>query len=259
MLEINKIYNENCLIGMQKINDKSINMILCDLPYKMTECKWDIIIPFEDLWKQYKRIIKDNGAIALFGKEPFSTLLRMSNLKWFKYDWIWEKNRPSGFAQSKNKPLSNHEIISIFSNGVTVHANQSKRRMKYYPQGLIKINKKMKNNSKSFNKDSVFGYRENAVDEYIQEYTNYPKTVLKFNNEVGLHPTQKPKELCKYLIKTYTLENELVLDNCMGSGTTAIACIESNRDFIGFENDPKYYSISLERIKNNQIIGQKNK
>ncbi len=239
MLEINKIYNEDCLEGMKKIDDKSIDMILCDLPYGTTACKWDIVIPFDKLWEQYERIIKDNGAICLFGSQPFTTILNNSNLNLYKYEWIWIKNNSTGFQHANKRPMKKHEIISVFYN----------KQPTYNPQGLKPYNKINRRGSKP---ETI---REIKSNEYIQQFTNYPTQLLEFAyDKEKLHPTQKPVALCEYLIKTYTNENELVLDNCMGSGTTAIACINTNRNYIGFELDTTYYNLANERIQKHKII-----
>jgi len=253
LLEINNIYNMDCLEGMKYLDDKSIDMILCDLPYGTTACKWDTIIPFEPLWEQYERIIKDNGAICLFGSEPFSSYLRISKIQLFKYDWIWEKGRASGFLHAKNKPLKAHEIISVFSKGTTVHASQSKNRMNYFPQmeegkpytkKITQVNTGKLNHIPSESNLNFVG----TVNE--NKGSRYPRSVLKFSmhNVGNIHPTQKPVALFEYLIKTYTNENELVLDNCIGSGTTAIACINTNRNYIGFELNKEYYELAKNRI-----------
>jgi site-specific DNA-methyltransferase (adenine-specific) len=245
------LINGECLAEMDKLIEKGVKVdaIICDPPYGTTACKWDSIIDFEQMWFRLNKLIKPNGAIVLFGSEPFSSALRMSNIKNYKYDWVWEKHRPSGFAQAKNKPLANHEIISVFSTGVTVHASQSVKRMPYFPQNLVRIDKKVSNNSKSFNKDSVFMNRKNAKDDYIQEFTNYPKSTLKVCNETGLHPTQKPVVLMEYLIKTYTNEGETVLDFTMGSGTTMLGCKNLNRNGIGIELDKGYFDIAVKRLE----------
>lgn len=227
----------DCLELMKDIPDGSIDMILCDLPYGTTACKWDTIIPFEPLWEQYKRIIKDNGAIVLFGSEPFSTELRHSNLKMFKYDWIWEKEQGVNFQLCKYQPLKIHETISVFS----------KKTHLYFPQGLIEINKKKSNKNKGGN----LGHQssEKIRNEYTQKYSNYPKSVIRFNRQRGLHPTQKPVALLEYLVKTYTNESDVVLDNCMGSGSTGVACVNTGRKFIGMELDDKYFEIAKQRIE----------
>jgi len=253
ILDINKIYNMNCLEGMKLIDDKSIDMILCDLPYGTTACSWDIIIPFKPLWEQYERIIKDNGTILLFGSEPFSSLLRISNLKLYKYDWIWEKGRASGFVHAKNKPLKAHENISVFSKGTTVHKNQSKNRMIYNPQmekGKPYIKKITQINTGKLNHEPSEANINFVGTINKNNGTRYPRSVIKFSihNVGNIHPTQKPINLCEYLINTYTNENKLVLDNCMGSGTTAIACINTNRNYIGFELDTIYCDLANKRI-----------
>lgn len=247
-LEINKVYNEDCLEGMKRISDKSIDMILCDLPYGTTDCKWDSIIPLDKLWGQYERIIKDNGAIILTATQPFASLLVYSNLKLFKYDWIWEKDQGSNFINVKNEPLKKHESILVFSKGTI--ANRSLRRMEYNPQGLVPC-AITKTNKKKRKDGGYLGERENFSDGvYKQEFSNYPSTILKYQRDRGLHPTQKPVDLFEYLIKTYSQEGDIVLDNCMGSGTTAIACLRSGRNFIGFEKDVEhgYYEIAQQRI-----------
>lgn len=230
-----QLFKGDCLEIMKDIPDGSIDMILCDLPYGTTQCKWDSIIPFESLWKQYNRVIKDNGAIVLFGSEPFSTELRHSNLKSYKYDWIWVKTKPSNFLNCKKQPMRKYETISVFY----------KKQCNYFPQGLILSDKQNKNSCK----ENTYG----KVREFTQEvtYTNYPHNVLEFANITGsncIHPTQKPVELLEYLIKTYTNENETILDNCMGSGSTGEACIKTNRNFIGIEQDDKYFEIAYNRI-----------
>lgn len=230
----------DCLELMKDIPDGSIDMILADLPYGTTACKWDTIIPFEPLWEQYERIIKDNGAIVLFGSEPFSSALRMSNIKHYKYDWIWDKVKPSGHLNAKIMPLKEHEIISIFSKGKCV----------YNPQGLEKMWKiQKKSNSDTTLGNGYSSYRKNNKTT-IQTVGNYPRSILTFNKPSNaIHPTQKPVALMEYLINTYSREGETVLDNCMGSGTTAIACINTNRNFIGFELDKHYCDIANERIQ----------
>ena len=242
-----KLIQGDCLEVMKEIPDKSIDMILCDLPYGTTACKWDSVIPFEPLWVQYNRIIKDNGAIVLFGSEPFSSKLRMSNLKMYKYDWIWIKTKVGNFMNCKNSPLKKYEDIIVFSNGAI--ANGSKKLMKYFPQGLIKIQKTIRNSNRDNN--STITNRPSRNGTYTQLFTNYPSNILEYKSEDGklLHPTQKPVALLEYLIKTYTNEGELVLDNCMGSGSTGVACKNTNRDFVGIELDENYFNIAKQRIE----------
>ena len=236
-----KLLQGDCLELMKKIPDKSIDMILCDLPYGTTACKWDSIIPFKPLWEQYKRIIKDNGAIVLFGIEPFSSKLRLSNLDMYKYDWIWEKPQGVNFAQCNHMPMKVYETISVFGNfGLSKNA---KIQPIYNPQGVTLVNKKKKAKTYTEHRPS-----SNNKD-HIQVYENYPRMIIKFKQDRGLHPTQKPVPLLEYLIKTYTNEGDLVLDNCMGSGSTGVACINTNRNFIGMELDENYFNIAKERIK----------
>jgi site-specific DNA-methyltransferase (adenine-specific) len=252
ILELNRIYQRDCLDGMTMIPDKSIDMILCDLPYGTTACKWDTLIPLEPLWDQYERIIKDNGAIVLTASQPFTTVLISSNLKLFKYCWVWEKSRATGHLHAKNKPLKIHEDVAVFSPGTTVHASQSKNRMTYNPQGLIRVDRQnFRPSSRSDN--SYITSRPSHKQSTHQEYEGYPKSVLKINSEHNVnayHPTQKPVALFEYLIRTYTNEGEIVLDNCMGSGTTAIAALRAGRDFIGFELESEYVEIANKRIDN---------
>jgi site-specific DNA-methyltransferase (adenine-specific) len=238
----------DCITEMQKIQSGSVDAIITDPPYGTTACKWDSVIPFEPMWEQLNRIIKPNGAIVLFGSEPFSSALRMSNIKNYKYDWIFKKSRPSGFVHAKNKPMKHHEIISIFSEGATTHATQSTRRMPYNPQGLVSGNFIRKQSAKSRASDSGMSYRPSHKDSHVAKFTNYPTSILEFKSETGYHPTQKPLLLMEYLIKTYTNENELVLDFTMGSGSTGVAAKNLNRSFIGIEQDPKYFKIAEERI-----------
>ena len=244
MIEINKVYNEECLQGMQNIYNESIDMILCDLPYGTTKCRWDSIIPFEKLWEQYKRIIKKNGAIVLTGSQPFTSKLICSNLDMFKYEMIWEKPNPSNPMLAKKQTLKNHENISIFY----------KSQCTFNPQMELRLEKdKRKGDTKDFGTYKHINQKR-IVSSTDKEY-KYPLSVKKFNREqTGFHPTQKPVSLFEYLIKTYTNENDLVLDNCMGSGTTAIAAMNTKRNFIGFELDKEYYNISVDRIKKNKNL-----
>ena len=237
---VNSIINGDCLEVMQSIPDKSIDMILCDLPYGTTACKWDTVIPFEPLWKQYKRVIKNNGAIVLTASQPFTSALVMSNVKMFRYSWVWNKNNAGNFQLVKHQPLKVHEDVNVFSVGTC----------KYYPLGLLDCELTLSNK----NKAGRLGHLGSEVkrDSYRQTKTNYPKSILDFKRETGLHPTQKPVALFEYLIKTYTNENETVLDNCSGSGTTAIACINTNRNYICIEKDKKYFDLSIERVNNHK-------
>lgn len=239
----------DCLQIMPEIPAKSIDMILCDLPYGTTSCKWDEIIPLELLWKQYKRIIKDNGAIVLTASQPFTSILTMSNPKMFRHEWIYVKKRITGFALAKWQPLRNYETVLVFS----------KKKVNYYPQGLIRINKITKN-TKNIGGDSLRANYEESEGKgslrtrgkkYLQEFTNFPRQVLfDFKEEQNrIHPTQKPVALFEYLIKTYSKKGDLVLDNCAGSGTTGVACRNTKRNFILIEKEQKFIGIIKKRLK----------
>lgn len=252
-----KLFLGDCLEVMRCIPDSSIDLVLCDLPYGTTACKWDSVIPFDALWAEYWRVTKRNAAIVLFGDEPFSSHLRLSNLPQWKYDWVWLKSRALGFTNAKNKPMKRHEIISVFSEGTT--ANKSKRRMPYRPQGLVPHGKVV-SGIKACASDSEEGGhrfgRPGHKAEYVQEFTNYPVQTIEFQNEGNpAHPTQKPVALMEYLIRTYTNEGEMVLDNTMGSGTTGVAAIRTGRRFIGIEKEPKYFQIALDRIASQEEKG----
>lgn len=252
-METDKIYLGDCLDLMPLIEDESVDMILCDLPYGTTACKWDTIIPFDKLWEQYERIIKPNGAIVLTASQPFTSALIMSNPKMFKYQWVWVKTKKTGFTNGKNRPLTQHEDVLVFSKANV--ANGSKLMMKYNPQGLLPLNKIRKGDKNK--SDGDFNgqkyYRPSQSKDYIQEFTNYPTTVLNIPSEGKiLHPTQKPIELMEYLIKTYTNEGEIVLDNCIGSGTTIIACKNTNRKFIGIEKSWNYFEMAKKRINEHE-------
>lgn len=244
MIEIDKIYNEDCLIGMQKIDDKSIDCIICDLPYGTTKCSWDIIIPFDKLWEQYNRIIKDNGAIILFGQEPFSSLLRVSNLKDYRYDIYWQKERLTNIMQVKRRVGKDIETISIFY----------KNQCTYNPQ-MVKYDGPKRGNKVKNGKlgKLVDDNNDKKVFEYNDTGFRYPTQVWKFKRDIltsNIHPTQKPIALYEELIKTYSNPGDLLLDNCSGSGTIAIAALNTGRHFIGFETNENYYVESLKRIDN---------
>ena len=237
---------------MPKLADKSIDMILCDLPYGTTACKWDTVIPFEPLWTQYKRLIKDNGAIVLTASQPFTSALVMSNPKMFKYEWVWIKAKPSNFLMGKKQPMKYTENILIFY----------KKQPTYNPIMIKRDEKNKRNNKKcgylkyealGLNEDNKYADRLKAgMNDYI-----YPRNYLYFSQNTKVkyvHPTQKPVALLEYLIKTYTLEGETVLDNCAGSGSTAIACLNTNRNFIGIEKDDKYFEIAKKRIEEHLIV-----
>ena len=241
MILPNTVHKGDCLELMSQIEKESIDMILCDLPYGTTACKWDTVIPFEPLWAQYKRVIKDNGAIVLFGSQPFTSALVMSNPKMFKYEWIWEKSHSTGFALSKIQPLKYHENILVFGNG----------KLKYNPEMWL-------GNKNHFVAGSTVKSKktDNFSQPLFKKYSEkndgikYPKSIQKVNcvnRAKSLHPTQKPLELMEYLVKTYTNEGDMVLDNAMGSGTTNLACIKLNRKSIGIEKEKQYYDVAVRR------------
>lgn len=224
----------DCLELMKDIPDRSIDMVLCDLPYGTTRNKWDSVIPLNKLWEQYERIIKDNGAIVLFSQMPFSAELVHSNLKLFKYEWIWQKDNGTGFLNAKKMPLKIHENILVFYKKLPLYNPQMRTGFKPY---------KCKQGRHSTNYGA---YEQGHITESNGE--RYPIDIIEFKKDSGLHPTQKPVALLEYLIKTYTNEGETVLDNCMGSGSTGVACINTNRNFIGYELDEKYFEIAKKRI-----------
>lgn len=241
----------DCLELMKDIPDESIDMILCDLPYGTTACKWDIVIPFEPLWEQYNRIIKPNGAIALFGNEPFTSRLICSNLKGFKYRMDWNKKIPSGMGYAKYRPMQQTEDIAIFT--------KKGEKTKYFPQ-MIKRDKPIKSGGNTKQAGAYSGFKcmgEGKEYKKTYEFKN-PVTLIEFDKirKGALHPTQKPVPLLEYLIKTYTSEGDVVLDNCMGSGSTGVACVNLDRDFIGIELDEEYFEIASNRIK--EADGSKN-
>lgn len=242
-----QIKRGDCLELMNDIPDESIDMILCDLPYGTTACKWDIVIPFEPLWEQYNRIIKPNGAIALFGNEPFTSRLICSNLKGFKYRMDWNKKIPSGMGYAKYRPMQQTEDIAIFT--------KKGEKTKYFPQ-MIKRDKPIKSGGNTKQAGAYSGFKcmgEGKEYKKTYEFKN-PVTLIEFDKirRGALHPTQKPVALLEYLIKTYTNEGETVLDNCMGSGSTGVACINTNRNFIGYELDEHYFQIAKERLEQHE-------
>tara|TARA_R100000995_G_C3443350_1_gene104443 strand:- start:28 stop:753 length:726 start_codon:yes stop_codon:yes gene_type:complete len=228
----------DCLEELKKISDKSVDIVLTDPPYGTTDCKWDSIIPFDLMWKELKRIIKDNGCIALFGTEPFSSYLRTSNIKCFKYDWIWNKKNIGNPLIAKYQPLRQHELISVFYN----------KRSKYFP---IKTDLDKTRTATQYNKSKLFekGNSQKGFTKTVKG--KFPKTIIEFSNakRKKLHPTQKPVALLEYLIKTYTNENDTVLDFTMGSGSTGVAAKNLNRKFIGIEKNQNYFNIAKDRIE----------
>ena len=239
---MNQVIHGDCLEVMPTIPDKSIDMILCDLPYGTTACKWDTVIPFEPLWKEYKRLIKDNGAIVLTASQPFTSVLICSNLEMFKCEWIWEKNRGSNFANLKTSPFKEHESVLVFAKKIEVFNPQKQKRSE---SGRSRANYSFQDNGGGEAIGVIIGTGERRN---IERDMRHPGSIQKFNTEVGLHPTQKPVALFEYLIKTYTNEGEVVLDNCAGSGTTAIACLNTNRNYILIEKEKEYIDIINKRI-----------
>lgn len=234
----------DCLELMKEIPDKSIDMILCDLPYGTTPLKWDSVLNIEKLWRVYNRIIKHNGAIVLFGQEPFASYLRLSNITMYKYDWYWEKERLTNVFQVKKRAGKTIENIMVFYKNQCTYNPQKNQH-----HGKLVTNKIGENARWSV---TQAGYRSKTKPfEYVDDGTRYPTQCLRFNRDnprTRLHPTQKPVALLEYLIKTYTNEGETVLDNCMGSGSTGVACINTNRNFIGYELDEKYFEIAEKRL-----------
>ncbi len=240
---MNNIWLGDCLELMQNIPAKSVDMILCDLPYGTTACKWDTVIPFEPLWTQYKRIIKDNGAIVLFGSQPFTSALVMSNVKWFKCEWIWRKHKGTNIYGVKREPLKIHESCILFAKNKYTYNPQMTEGKPYKQRGSHNIGK---------SDGLIIANKKVGYAKDFDSSKRYPISVQEFSNhnqkDNSFHPTQKPVPLLEYLVKTYTNEGETVLDNCAGSGTTAIACLNTNRNYICIEKEPKYYEIILNRI-----------
>lgn len=229
------LFNGDCLDLMRDIPDASVDMILCDLPYGTTACKWDSVIPFEPLWAEYRRIAKHNAPVVLTASQPFTTALIASNMRGFKYCWVWEKTRFANQMLAKVQPLKIHEDIVVFADG----------KAPYNPQGLVEINRTTKQGARVTDNNGG-GVRRT---EYLQTHTNYPRSIQRFASEgKTIHPTQKPVALMEYLIRTYTNPGDVVLDNCMGSGTTGVACVNTGRNFIGMEMDEGYYQIAKDRI-----------
>ena len=265
-----QLYLGNCLVEMKKIADGSVDLILCDLPYGTTDRKgienkgdnrvlsWDTVIPLDQLWEQYRRVLKSTGTVVLTADQPFTSQLVISNLKWFKYEWIWKKKKTTGFLHANARPMKETEDILIFSPlGASGCSKKANKNMTYNPQGLIEKNVKKKNSAKRLGKflhqpeHMGSGNKLLHETEYEQKYTNYPSEIIEFGlDKDSIHPTQKPVALMEYLIRTYSNEGETILDNTMGSGTTGVACMNTNRNFIGIEMDENYYKIAEERIKN---------
>lgn len=236
-----QLYLGDCLDIMKDIPDHSVDMVLCDLPYGTTSCSWDVIIPFAPLWEQYHRVCKESGVIALFASQPFTSMLVMSNIQEYRHEWIWIKNRGSNFANTVREPMKEHEEILIFSRGKWTYNKQMQERT---GGGLdrAKYNVSWRTSSDNYRN---FDPRENNQIKELR----VPSSWQKFNTETGMHPTQKPVALCEYLIKTYSNEGDTILDNCMGSGTTGVACMNLGRNFVGIEKEEKYFEVAKDRIK----------
>lgn len=247
-----KLFNQDCLFMMNFITEKSIDLILTDPPYGTTACKWDSIIDLDLMWSNLNRTITDKGAIVLTATQPFASILVNLNIKMFKYDWVWNKSKRTDFVRAKLKPMGGHESVLVFSKGSV--ANGASSMMNYYPQGLKRINKVAKNGGGGSgflgrNGENLGPNNKLHKPTYIQEFTGYPCTQLNIQSEnKTVHPTQKPVELMEYLILTYTKEGDTVLDFTMGSGTTGVAAVKTNRNFIGIELDKEYFEIANKRI-----------
>lgn len=248
-----KLYNGDCLTVMDKLIEQGVKVdaVITDPPYGTTACKWDTVIPFDEMWNRLNKLIKPTGAIALFATEPFATKLRISNFDNYKYDWYWKKSKSSLYQHAKNRPMRAIENVCVFSKSKWGHKSQLKdKRMEYNPQGISSIG--IKTVTKNFNAGGVVGERPNQIGKQYEAFTGFPNDVLEFKSITGkscLHPTQKPVDLLEYLIRTYTNKNDLVLDFTMGSGSTGVACINTNRRFIGIEIDEKYFNIANDRIE----------
>ena len=271
-----KLYQGDCLLEMNKIVEDSVDLILCDLPYGTTDRKgikdkgdnrlleWDTVIPLDKLWDQYRRVLKPNGTVVLTADQPFTSQLIVSNIDWFKYEWIWRKKKTTGFLLANYRPMKQTEDIVVFSPAGAAAASRHGGNMTYNPQGLIEKRVKKKNSAKRLGKflhnpeHMGAGNKLLHDTDYEQKYTNYPSEIIEFGlDKDSVHPTQKPVALMEYLIRTYTNEGEVVLDNCMGSGTTGVACVNTNRKFIGIEMNDNYFQIAEDRInniKNNPLI-----
>ena len=245
MMEWDVLYNEECLEGMRRhVPDCSVDCVICDLPYGSLNSEWDKTIPFEPLWEEYRRVCKPTATIVLFGSEPFASKLRTSKLGWYRYDWVWLKSRSSDFINAKVRPLKKHEGLLVFTVG-------GRKDTTYNPQGVRRVDKVRKNGRGKFGPSAR---KWNHPETYVQEFENYPTSVLRFKNDWPcIHPTQKPVDLIRYLVRTYTNEGEVVLDNCAGSGTTCVACIREKRHWIGFELNKEYFDKARRRIWDEEL------
>lgn len=233
-----RLYCTDCLVGMTRVETGSVDLILCDLPYGTTDCAWDTVIPFQPLWEQYRRVLKPRGAAVLMAAQPFATDLINSARKLFRYDLVWEKTSPVGHANANRMPMRAHELVLVFY----------RRLPKYHPQGLVTLERPIIRKARETKGGSVYHGMQKAS---VQRYTNYPRSILRFPNraEKRVHPTQKPVALMEYLIQTYTDPGDLVMDNCMGSGTAAVAALNTGRRFVGFEKDGRYFELARNRVE----------
>ena len=247
------IHHGNCLDILPTLPAQSVDAVITDPPYGTTACKWDSVIPLDAMWRELKRVIKPNGAIVLFAAQPFTSALVMSNLEQFKYEWVWRKSKPNGWQHAKNKPMKANEDILVFSPAPMGHAARlGDARMKYFPQGVHSAGN---STVKPYWHGRTMGARPNQVGREYEAFTGFPSNVLEYANITGsnaIHPTQKPAELLRYLVRTYTNAGETVLDFTMGSGTTGVACAMEGRNFIGIELDAGYYDIARRRIESVQ-------
>lgn len=237
-----QLYNGDCLEVMKQLPSGSIDLVLCDLPYGTTGCKWDTIIPFAPLWSAYTKLMRNGSSALVFtASQPFTSALVMSKVEWFRYQWIWQKERPGNPQLAKQQPLKIHEDVMVFS----------ARPHRYTPQGLKEIPEEER---KIHKPEACFSIGAHCRKPYVQTHTGYPKSIQCFGSERGQHPTQKPVALMEYLIKTYTKEGDTVLDNTMGSGTTGVACVNTGRNFIGIEKDSTYFEICKQRIQGAEVV-----
>lgn len=246
-----KLLQGDCLQLMKQIPDRSIDMVLCDPPYGTTGSKWDSVLSYQELWSQYRRIISDSGVIVLFGTEPFATKVRSEALDLYKYDWIWRKSTVTGFAHARNMPLRDYENIMVFSKSSIGHMSKlGQKRMPYNPQGLRPCMQKDKSHKNSLVMHSGT-FANTKESHYVRTETGFPRMVLNFEKnpkDSKYHLNSKPVSLLEYLIKTYTDKGQYVFDNCMGGGSTGVACVKTDRNFIGMELDPQYFQIAQKRI-----------
>ncbi len=242
---------DDCMVAMPTLPDRSVNAIIADLPYSLTAWDWDQPIPLEPLWEQFRRLLKPTGVVILSASQPFTTMLAASNLPWLKYALVWEKNRATGFLHAKQKPLKVHEDILVFSPATTVYEGRSKRPMTYNPQGLVELQQPVASRSGRTMDPVLFNGKRVVGGGSQKSHTNYPTSILRFASErKPIHPSQKPLDLMRYLVRTYTNEGDTVLDCCFGSGTTGVAAVLEGREFIGIEKNSDFFNVAAERMAN---------